>query len=307
MYFFYKILPYVYIQNYYFCIMIKEKDRKDMKDIKLKIGELSRLCHVSVRTLYHYEEIGLLEPSIVSPDTGHRYYDSKQLLRLCYIIWLKEQGMTLSDIREMFAKGDSFSDLTKLERQLQKCNEELERLNKQRHCLKALINNHKKIENTSDIYLDKLPSIIVASHTMMLSNYINLEKHVMEVVGPEMLRIGCITPHPIYCFSQETGKVSENGKFEVEFCDEVLNLLEDSEIIQFKRLPEVPLAICMKVYGANDSLETNRLHLFAEIAQRGYQIVGSVRYNYVYGAWNQKNPQKWLTIIQVPVEKNTAD
>ena len=61
------------------------------------------------------------------------------------------------------------------------------------------------------------------------------------------------------------------------------------------------------MYGANDSLETNRLHLFAEIAQRGYQIVGSVRYNYVYGAWNQKNPQKWLTIIQVPVEKNTAD
>ena len=134
---------------------------------------------------------------------------------------------------------------------------------------------------------------------MSLKNATKLE----NVVGPEMLRLGCITPHPIYCFSQETGNVSEDGRFEVEFCDEVLELQDDSEIVQFKQLPEVPLALCMKVYGANDKLETNRIQLLAEITQRGYHIVGAPRYNYVEGAWNQKNPQKWLTIIQVPVEK----
>ncbi len=277
--------------------------RKIMKEVKFKIGELSRLCRVSVRTIYHYEELGLLQPGFINPDTGHRYYDSKQLLRLCYIVWFKEHGMILSEIREIFEKGDFFSDCSKLERQLQKCEEELERLNKQRHCLKALIADQKKKEETADIYLDKLPSVFVASHTMMLSNYNELEKHVMEVVGPEMLRLGCITPHPIYCFSQETGNVSEDGRFEVEFCDEVLELQDDSEIVQFKQLPEVPLALCMKVYGANDKLGTNRIQLLAEITQRGYHIVGAPRYNYVEGAWNQKNPQKWLTIIQVPVEK----
>ena len=82
--------------------------RKIMKEVKFKIGELSRLCRVSVRTIYHYEELGLLQPAFINPDTGHRYYDSKQLLRLCYIVWFKEQGMILSEIREMFEKGDFF-------------------------------------------------------------------------------------------------------------------------------------------------------------------------------------------------------
>jgi hypothetical protein len=45
------------------------------------------------------------------------------------------------------------------------------------------------------------------------------------------------------------------------------------------------------------------MQLLAEITHRRYHLVGATRYNYVEGAWNQKNPQKWLTIIQVPVGK----
>lgn len=277
--------------------------RKIMKEVKFKIGELSRLCRVSIRTLYHYEEIGLLEPNIMKSDTGHRYYDSKQLLRLCYILWFKEQGMTLSEIKELFEKGEIFNDLTKLQCQLQKCEEELERLNKQRHCLKALIADQKKKEEITDIYLDKLPSVIIVSHTLMLANYSELGKQVMNVVIPEMLRLGCITPRPIYSFSQETGNLLEDGKFEVEFCNEVIEMGQDSDILHFKQLPEVPLALCMKVYGSHTRLDACRRQLFVEIVQRGYVIVGTPRYNYVQGSLNQKNPQKWLTIIQVPVKK----
>ena len=40
----------------------------------------------------------------------------------------------------------------------------------------------------------------------------------------------------------------------------------------------------------------------ADSVKRGYRIVDTPRYNYVNGAWNQRNPEKWLTIIQVPVE-----
>jgi hypothetical protein len=36
------------------------------------IGEFSRLGGVSVRTLRHYDEIGLLRPATVDPDTGYR-------------------------------------------------------------------------------------------------------------------------------------------------------------------------------------------------------------------------------------------
>jgi len=47
--------------------------------IKFKIGEFSKLNRVTVKTLRHYEEIGLLVPSQVDKWTGYRYYDVCQL------------------------------------------------------------------------------------------------------------------------------------------------------------------------------------------------------------------------------------
>ena len=53
-----------------------------MKTNRLKIGEFSRLCRVTVRTLRHYEEIYLLVPEIVDRDTGYRYYSVEQLQKM---------------------------------------------------------------------------------------------------------------------------------------------------------------------------------------------------------------------------------
>ena len=46
------------------------------------------------------------------------------------------------------------------------------------------------------------------------------------------------------------------------------------------------------------------MNLFAEIASMGYKISGAPRASYVDGCWNQEDPEKWLTIIQVPVCKD---
>lgn len=273
-----------------------------MKNDKYLIGDLSRLCKVSVRTINHYEEIALLEPDEIDSRTGYRYYKSEQLLKLGYIIWFKEQGFKLSEIKEMFDNGSYLPRIDKLEAILHKSEAELERLNRRCDNLRALITDRKKKGETPNIYLDKLPSAIVASCTVMLSDYDELKKFVMNVVGPEMFRLDCSSPHPFYCFSRETGKVSEDGKFEVEFCDEVVKMGKDSDIVKFKQLPEVPLAMCMKVYNPQRNLSVGRMALLAEIAKRGYRVAGDIRYNYLEGSWNQKNPRKWLTIIEVPVE-----
>lgn len=52
-----------------------------MKQRKFKIGELSQLCNVTTRALYHYEKMGLFVPDTIDPYTGYRYYNSEQLLK----------------------------------------------------------------------------------------------------------------------------------------------------------------------------------------------------------------------------------
>lgn len=65
------------------------------------IGEFARLGGVSVRTLRHYDEIGLLPPATVDPDTGYRGYAAPQLTQLNRIMALKELGLSLTQTRQL--------------------------------------------------------------------------------------------------------------------------------------------------------------------------------------------------------------
>ena len=59
----------------------------------IKIREFARLAHVSVVTLRHYDEIGLLKPVSVDRCTGYRYYSVAQLPRLNRILALKDSWL----------------------------------------------------------------------------------------------------------------------------------------------------------------------------------------------------------------------
>lgn len=65
------------------------------------IGTVARLAQVSVRTLRHYDEIGLLKPAAVSPQTGQRFYTAEQLHRLHRILVLRDLGLPLAAIDEL--------------------------------------------------------------------------------------------------------------------------------------------------------------------------------------------------------------
>ena len=63
-----------------------------------QVKEAAELTGVSVRTLHHYDEIGLLVPKRRT-DAGYRLYDDDDLLRLQQILIGREQGLALEEIR----------------------------------------------------------------------------------------------------------------------------------------------------------------------------------------------------------------
>ncbi len=65
-----------------------------------KIKEVADIVGVSVRTLHHYDEIGLLKPEFTS-DTGYRFYIDKNLERLQQILFFKEIGFNLQEIKNI--------------------------------------------------------------------------------------------------------------------------------------------------------------------------------------------------------------
>jgi DNA-binding transcriptional MerR regulator len=67
----------------------------------LRIGDFSRLARVTIKTLHHYDEAGLLRPAYVDSQTGYRYYTAAQLETLQRILLLKDVGFALDEIREL--------------------------------------------------------------------------------------------------------------------------------------------------------------------------------------------------------------
>lgn len=71
----------------------------------LKIGEFSALAQVSIRTLRHYDEVGLLKPLHVEAESGYRYYSVSQLPRLHRILALRDLGFPLDRITAALEEG----------------------------------------------------------------------------------------------------------------------------------------------------------------------------------------------------------
>ena len=66
----------------------------------LRIGEVARLFNLSVGTLRHYEQMGLLDPAHIDSASGYRYYGSRQLSTLNTISHLRVLDLPLAQIRE---------------------------------------------------------------------------------------------------------------------------------------------------------------------------------------------------------------
>lgn len=77
----------------------------------LKIGEFARLAHVSLKTLHHYDAIGLLQPAQVDRFTGYRYYTLEQLPRLNRILALRDLGFSLEQVAALLAETLSAEEL----------------------------------------------------------------------------------------------------------------------------------------------------------------------------------------------------
>ncbi len=74
-----------------------------------KVGELARHTGLTVRTLHHYDEIGLLAPSYHT-DAGHRLYATQDVARLQQIKSLRQLGFSLEEVRDCLHRAD-FSPL----------------------------------------------------------------------------------------------------------------------------------------------------------------------------------------------------
>ncbi|MGH3248639.1 MAG: MerR family transcriptional regulator [Trebonia sp.] len=73
---------------------------------RLTIGAFARLTHLSIKTLRYYHGIGLLEPAVVDPDSGYRYYRPGQAQDAQLVRRFRDLDMPVADVKAILVAPD---------------------------------------------------------------------------------------------------------------------------------------------------------------------------------------------------------
>jgi DNA-binding transcriptional MerR regulator len=87
---------------------VTRESREMHKENLLKIGELSRVSHLSVRTIRYYSDIGILPPTLVT-EAGFRYYSTADAARLELIRSLRGAGFAIKTIKNLLKDNQNVS------------------------------------------------------------------------------------------------------------------------------------------------------------------------------------------------------
>ena len=116
-----------------------------------KIGELASQCGITVRTLHHYHQIGLLVP-LEFTESGHRLYTKADVAKLQQILSLKQLGLSLEEIHN-FMENPNYNPLPVVQAQLEMINKQIklkEQLRYELEQLQTLLSTNQNI-NTEQL------------------------------------------------------------------------------------------------------------------------------------------------------------
>ena len=131
------------------------------KKTRLKIGEFSQLMQVTVKTLRHYEQKGLLLPDEVDEWTGYRYYSIDQMQKLQAIRDLQRLGFSLDEIKDMFEDNSHIPSIRQMTEKIKETEAQLKQLITRRNRLLDWRNTRKEMKTMEKFSIQSLPEIIV--------------------------------------------------------------------------------------------------------------------------------------------------
>ena len=149
-----------------------------------KIGELARIAGVTVRTLHHYDSVGLLVPSERTP-SGHRLYSAPDVERLYRLLALRRVGLPLEEIGPLLDSEDGIGDTAR--RHLGRVEQQLGALEELRLRLTRLLAALDGDEVSTQRFLDALEAMSMAEKYYTPEQLQQLEQRRLEL-GEEKIK-----------------------------------------------------------------------------------------------------------------------
>lgn len=263
-----------------------------------KIGTFSKLTQVSIRMLRYYDKVGLFKPAKIDILSEHRLYSLDQIPKLTRIIFLRDCGFKVSEIATIIDQSTDYLNnqfnckANELEKLIQDTQNKIQKIKLAQKELLYTNNN-----NYNHILIKSIPSLQVISLKRELENY--FEEPILW--------------NELFSFTQKHNIKTLKNSFsiyydtktgiEVEVCVEInqqnYSLVDN---IKYKKTNYIPLAASTMVYGDFKNISGAYLSFENWIKNKSqYKIIGNTRQIVHRGPWNEKNSEKYLIELQIPV------
>ena len=251
-----------------------------------RIGEMSKIHKISIKTLRYYDEQGLFVPTYISPDTGYRYYSVYQFDRLRLIKFMKSLGLSLDEIKNQLNSLNAEQYMTALRKQCTLLEEKIQSEILVKHFIEQRISDIENARNAEKnrAFIEFLPEQRIIFYPRKISSRDDFEKAVLDfqtqykfelrierlgqVLSVENLKSGIFN---VFCGLQlqadENNKYKGNvskipaGHFATIYYSRVT---DDSDPYWFKLLEEVK----------NSSFEVSGNAVRTIILEKGIGVVG---------------------------------
>ena len=266
-----------------------------------QIGEVAKLYHVSVGTLRHYEQVGLLRPEYTDPATGYRYYSVRQFEQLTNIRYLRALGLPLDEITAYMNNRDidTISDALRRQKALvQQKKQELEIIERKIDHRLAQLEDARRSE-LDVIRLVRQPALrlVLLRDSVKFNSYLWLERSIRKIEQGQKLPLSYIGKVGVG-ISEENLKSAEFGHYDLVFL-----VLEEGDVYEgcVETLPECTCA-AVRFRGDHSRAPQQYEKLMQYIRQNGLRAAGFSREITLIDNCISDDPAQYVTEIRVPVK-----
>jgi effector-binding domain-containing protein len=268
-----------------------------------KIGEFSKLSQVPVKTLRYYDEIDLLKPAKVDDFTGYRFYSAEQLPRLNRILALKDLDLSLAQIGELLDGDLPAEQIRGMFRMKQaemkgRVKEEQARLARVEWRLRQI--EQEGTMSEQEVVLKKVPAMKVAAVRDVIPTYGGIS----QLYGVLFKHTGRHRARPAGpALAVYYDEAYRERDIDIEAAVPISKDIPDGDRVKVRELPAVEQMACIVHKGSYDALAEPYNRLLSWIEVNGYRICGPNREVYIKGPGLLTKPSKYVTELQIPVEK----
>jgi DNA-binding transcriptional MerR regulator len=255
------------------------------------------MTHLSVKTLRHYHQVGLLEPAEVNPGTGYRYYLSDQIPTAQVIRRLRDLEMPVAEIGEVLSTSDTSVRNALITAHLDRLEEQLSKTQGAVESLRSLLQHSGEVPRVEHRTIAAMPAVGI-------QQVVDLDDALSWWQGALGELHATVRTQDLHATGPSGGlygsELFQHGRGQATVFIPVEGIVRSvGRVVPFI-VPATELAVLMH-QGSLTDIDITYGELGAYVTTHEISIEGPLREHYVVGAQETPDPEEWKTEIGWPI------